>query len=61
MKQVIILDEKEVEFADLIYKMLIGNPNVREVIRKKGFIDLRMPVEHWCKILNYLLPKEQEG
>ena len=57
MKRIIELDEKEVALADELYKLLVGHCDVQETIRKRGFVDLRIKVEHWCRILHLLTDK----
>uniref|UniRef100_A0A6M3LDC8 Uncharacterized protein n=1 Tax=viral metagenome TaxID=1070528 RepID=A0A6M3LDC8_9ZZZZ len=57
MKRWIELTEEETTLANEIYKMLFGHPEVQEVIKKQGFVDLRITIEHWCRIINLLIDK----
>jgi len=54
MKRIIEITDKEEKFANEIYKMLVEHPDVQEIIKKQGYVDLRIKSSHWIKILHLL-------
>ena len=60
MRRIIELNEQDISLSDEILKLL-NAPEVRKVFKKRGYIDLRMPIDHYHKILKLLIPEDGEA